>query len=217
MPPPTPEHPVATVRDVFQKPAGIHPFMKKLTRLWSVIPALAVLLAPCAPALEKASTNTTIPVATAPSGQRLAGNIHAQVNAYRQSLGKPALQRHVGLDRLAQQHAEFMHKNRGRFGKGNAGNLTHLGFEERTMAAQRGMGMSNVGENVGSCRGTKHPADTLVGAWKNSKGHHLNLKGGWTQTGIGVVVDADGTVFATQLFGTVNRSHHSMMNRMRAF
>lgn len=191
--------------------------MKKLTRLWSAIPAVAVLLAPCSPGIERRSTSIALPVATAPSGQRLAGSIHAQVNAYRQSLGKPALQRHAGLDRLAQQHAEFMRRNRGKFGKGNAGNLTHLGFEERTMMAQRGMGMSNVGENVGSCRGTTHPVDTLVGAWKSSKGHHMNLKGGWTQTGIGVVVDGDGTVFATQLFGTVNKSHQSMMNRMRAF
>jgi uncharacterized protein YkwD len=190
--------------------------MKKSIRFWSAIPTLAVLLAPCAPGLEKPST-TTIPVATAPAGHRLAGSIHAQVNAYRQSVGKPALRRHPGLDRLAQQHSEFMRRNRGKFGKGNAGNLTHLGFEERTMMAQRGMGMSDVSENVGSCRGTNHPADTLVGAWKKSKGHHMNLKAGWTQTGIGVVVDNDGTVFATQLFGNVNRSHQAMSNRMRAF
>jgi uncharacterized protein YkwD len=190
--------------------------MKKTTRIWSVIPALAVLLAPCAPGLEHPST-TTIPVATAPAGHRLAGSILAQVNAYRQSLGKPVLRRHVGLDRLAQQHCEFMRRNRGKFGKGNAGNLTHLGFEERTMMAQRGMGMSDVGENIGSCRGTNQPADTLVGAWKKSTSHHMNLKGGWTQTGIGVVVDDDGTVFATQLFGNVNPSHQTMSNRMRAF
>ena len=190
--------------------------MKKSTRLWSVIPALAVLLAPCAPGLEHKST-ATLPVATAPAGHRLGESIHAQVNAYRQSLGKPALQRHEGLDRLAQQHSEFMRRNRGKFGKGNARNLTHLGFEERTLMAQRGMRMNDVGENVGSCRGAHQPAGTLVGAWKKSKGHHMNLKGSWTQTGIGVVVDDDGTVFATQLFGNINRSHQAMTNRMRAF
>lgn len=190
--------------------------MKNLTRFWSAIPTLAVLLAPCAPGLDSAST--ALPVATASAGHgRLAGSIHAQVNAYRQSLGKPALQRHAGLDRLAQQHAEFMRRNRGKFGKGNAGNITHLGFEERSMMAQRGFGMSDVGENVGTCRGTTTPAGTLVEAWKKSKGHQMNLKGGWTQTGIGVVVDDDGTVFATQLFGNANNSHMSMTNRMRAF
>jgi uncharacterized protein YkwD len=190
--------------------------MKNLTRYWSAIPALAVLLAPCARALD--SSIAPLPVATAPAGHhRLAENIHSQVNAYRKSLGKPVLQRHAGLDRLAQLHAEFMRRNRGKFGKGTAGNITHLGFEGRTLMAQRGMGISDVGENVGTCRGTTRPANTLVDAWTKSKGHQMNLKGGWTQTGIGVVVDDDGTVFATQLFGNVNKSHMSMVNRMRAF
>jgi uncharacterized protein YkwD len=190
--------------------------MKNPTRLWSVIPALAVLLAPCAPGLEPSAT--TLPVTTAPAGQgRLAATIHGQVNAYRQSLGKPALQRHAGLDRLAQQHAEFMRRNRGKFGKGNAGNLTHHGFEERTLMAQRGMGISDVGENVGACQGAASAAGTLVEAWKKSRGHQMNLKGGWTQTGIGVVVDDDGTVFATQLFGNTSKSHLDLTNRMRSF
>ena len=191
--------------------------MKNLTRLWSAIPAMAALLAPCAPALDHGST-TTLPVATAATGHdRLAGNIHAQVNAYRQSLGKPGLKRNAGLDRLAQQHSEFMRRNRGKFGKGGKGNITHFGFEERSLMAQRGMGMSDVGENVGTCSRTGRPADVLVEAWKKSKGHQMNLKGGWTQTGIGVVVDADGTVFATQLFGNADRSHMTLVNRMRSF
>jgi len=178
---------------------------------------MAALLAPCAPALDHGST-TTLPVATAATGHdRLAGNIHAQVNAYRQSLGKPGLKRNAGLDRLAQQHSEFMRRNRGKFGKGCKGNITHFGFEERSLMAQRGMGMSDVGENVGTCSRTGRPADVLVEAWKKSKGHQMNLKGGWTQTGIGVVVDADGTVFATQLFGNADRSHMTLVNRMRSF
>ena len=110
-----------------------------------------------------------------------------------------------------------MRRNRGKFGKGSKGNLTHFGFEERSLMAQRGMGMSNVGENVGTCSRTGRPADVLVDAWKKSKGHQMNLKGGWSQTGIGVVVDADGTVFATQLFGNVDHSHMTLTNRMRSF
>ena len=109
-----------------------------------------------------------LPLATAAAGHgRLAGNIHAQVNAYRQSLGKPGLKRHAGLDRLAQQHSEFMRRNRGKFGKGSKGNLTHLGFEERSLMAQRGMGMSDVGENVGTCSRMGRLADILVEAWRN--------------------------------------------------
>jgi len=189
--------------------------MKKPTQLLCAIPLLVSLLAPCASALDQA---TALPVATASgSHEQLAGNIHSQVNAYRQSLGKPGLKRNAGLDRLARQHSEFMRRNRGKFGKGSKGNITHFGFEERSMMAQRGMGMSDVGENVATCSRTARPANVLVEAWKKSKGHQMNLKGSWTQTGIGVVVDADGTVFATQLFGNIDHSHMTLTNRMRSF
>ena len=174
--------------------------MKPMLRILSLVPAAALLAA--VPTSATAVDN--VPVT-------------AQVNAYRRSLGKPALQRHAGLDRLARRHAEFMRRNRGKFGKGGAGNLTHYGFEDRTLMAQRGMGMSDVGENVGSCRGVANAADVLVGAWKKSRGHQLNLKGIWTRTGVGVAVDSDGTVFATQLFGTESRSHFSLTDRMRRF
>ena len=111
-----------------------------------------------------------------------------------------------------------MCKNRGKFGKGIAGNLTHFGFEDRALAAQRGMRMSDVGENIGSCNGgAKAASNSLVDAWKRSSGHNMNLKGRWSQTGIGVVVDSDGTVFATQLFGNEDRSHLTMTERMRQF
>lgn len=148
----------------------------------------------------------------------LAGTIHAQVNSFRGSKGRDALNRHAGLDRMAQQHSEFMLKNRGKFGSGSAGSLTHYGFEERALAAQRTMGMANVAENIATCSGRgKGSASTLVNAWINSSGHVKNMKGKWDVTGIGVAVDSDGTVFATQLFATRNHSHMAMTDRMRQF
>jgi uncharacterized protein YkwD len=77
--------------------------------------------------------------------------------------------------------------------------------------------MSDISENIGRCRGAGRAGGTLVGAWRKSRGHHQNLKGDWTQTGIGVAVDADGTVFAAQIFGSTDRSHFRMTDRMRSF
>jgi len=173
-----------------------------------------MLLASCGPKLD----STTVLMSSGPVSKTdgtVAGNIHAQVNSYRQAQGKPALQRHSGLDRMAQQHSEFMRRNRGKFG-GSSGNLTHYGFEERAMNAQRAMSMSDVAENVASCSGNYgSAANTLVGAWKGSSSHDQNLRGKFTSTGIGVVVDDDGTVFATQLFASESHSHMAMRDSLR--
>ncbi len=184
------------------------------SRLW-VVAAGVTLLASCGPQLA----TTTVPMASkatvSSTDGSLAGTLHAQVNSYRASIGRPALRRHAGLDRMAQQHCEFMRKNRGKFGKSN---LTHYGFEERALAAQRMMNMSNVGENIATCSGMgKNSAPVVLQAWKNSSGHAKNMRGDWGVTGIGAVVDSDGTVFATQLFATENHSHLSLTNRMRQF
>ncbi|HEY1122392.1 MAG TPA: CAP domain-containing protein [Haloferula sp.] len=181
-----------------------------------VAAAGAMLLASCGPTLE----TSTVMMSSGPVSKTdgsVAGNIHAQINAYRASKGKSALPRHEGLDRMAQQHSEFMRRNRGKFG-GATGNLTHYGFEERALKAQRTMSMSGVAENVATCSGSYgSAANTLVGAWKNSSSHDKNIRGQWNATGIGVVVDTDGTVFATQLFASENHSPMAMTDRMRQF
>lgn len=189
--------------------------MKKNTlRRLLFLSAAAVSLGASASAVEPVLE----PVVTvAISSGNVADGIHAKVNAYRKSIGKPALQRHAGLDKLARQHSEFMRRNRGKFSLSSTGNISHFGFEGRTLAARRGLGMSDISENIGTCGGAGNAAGTLVEAWKKSRGHNLNLKGSWTQTGIGVVVDSDGTVFATQIFGIGGNSHMGMTERLRSF
>lgn len=142
--------------------------------------------------------------------------LHNSINNYRQSIGKAPLRRHSGLDRLAQQHCEFMAKNRGKFTLGSE-NISHYGFEERALAAQRAYSMQNVAENVagGTIRG--NVSSTLVDSWVNSKKHIFNIKGDWDATGLGVYTAPDGMVYATQIFATENRSHMALMDRMGAF
>jgi uncharacterized protein YkwD len=179
--------------------------------------AVSMLLASCGPQL----TTTTVPMSSASASKgdgSLAGTIHAQVNSFRSSVGRKQVRRHAGLDRMAQQHSEFMRMNRGKFGKGSAGNLTHYGFEERALKAQRMMSMGEVAENIATCsRQGSNAVPVLVNAWKNSSGHMKNMKGNWDVTGVGVSVDSDGTVFATQIFANEDHSHMTTTNRMRQF
>lgn len=174
---------------------------------------VALLSVSCGPQLELASVPMSS-AAPARGDSSLAGNVHSQVNSHRGAIGKSSLPRHAGLDRLAQQHSEFMVRNRGKI----KGGLTHYGFEERAMAAQRLMGMSNVAENIATCSGSfSSPSSTLVGAWKNSSGHAKNMKSNWDVTGVGVAVAPDGSVFATQIFASQSHSHMAMTDRMRQF
>ncbi|MEM9236673.1 MAG: hypothetical protein AAGB14_07830, partial [Verrucomicrobiota bacterium] len=96
-------------------------------------------------------------------------------------------------------------------------NISHYGFEERTLHAQRRLGMSSVAENVagGVIRGDI--ASQLTGAWTGSKKHLYNLKQDWDATGIGVYVADDGMVYATQIFATKSNSQMQMVDRFRQF
>lgn len=197
--------------------------MMKIPKLFismsMAVAAAVVLVASCSPPTHsvRVPMSNEPPPPTASDGS-LAGSIHAQVNDYRRSQGKPALPRHAGLDRMAREHAESMRRNRSQPVRSASRRISHDGFEERSLEARRLMGMREVGENVGTCRGGRSgAAGTLVSAWTGSAGHRMNLKGAWSSTGIGAVVDADGTVFAVQVFGTDDRSHLALSDRMRSF
>lgn len=149
---------------------------------------------------------------TSPSGQ-----VFQAVNAYRRSQGAAELQRHPGLDRLAQQHCEYLRQHRGTFVL-NGKNVSHIGFEGRALYAREVYHMENISENVASANHTgTNPAPVLLTLWKNSKDHQKTMVDAWTHSGIGVVVDADGMVFADQLFATVSSSQVAARNRFNRF
>lgn len=133
------------------------------------------------------------------SDTSLSGRVFAEVNSYRASKGKASLQRHAGLDRLAQQHCEYLVKTAGSYdlyGK----NVSHIGFEGRALTARQAYNISSLGENVVSS--TNHSPKHLVDVWAGSKTHEHNMRSDWHSTGIGTAVTPDGTVISTQLFGT---------------
>lgn len=194
---------------------GCCPYMKTpLCYRWVAV-GCAALLASCASRLD----TTKVPMSSVPShaDASLAGKIHANVNHFRGSIGRQPLTRHAGLDRIAQAHSEFMMNNRGRFAV-DGRNVSHYGFEERVLTAQRLMSMQNLAENVAAGeRMVGDPAGQLVNAWKSSAKHSYNMSQNWNATGIGVAIAEDGSVFATQIFATRNDSHMALTDRFRSF
>ncbi|MBK1817795.1 CAP domain-containing protein [Luteolibacter yonseiensis] len=161
-----------------------------------------------------------IPVSTTSSKQdpSLTGQLLQEVNSYRRNHGARELQRHAGLDRLAQKHCEFLRQNRGKFGIRGQANVSHMGFDGRALMARQNYNMLTCAENVASTSDTSHGiAPTLVKIWTNSKSHQKNMVDDWTHTGIGIVKDSDGTVFSTQLFGTISYSQMTSRNRFNGY
>jgi uncharacterized protein YkwD len=159
-------------------------------------------LVSCAPESSVAPTKIPVSSSSARASGSLSNRILQEVNAYRASTGAKPLTRNPGLDRLAQEHCEFLRKNRGTF-KVHGSNVSHQGFESRTLMARRYYNISQLGENVAAVGGgaTSAPGK-MVQLWSASPSHNFAMKGKhWSDTGIGVVVDSDGMVFATQLFG----------------
>jgi len=169
-------------------------------------------LASCMPAVT-----TDLPVSRPNQPEAaIAAQLYQDINAYRREHGGKDLQRNVALDHLAQQHSEFLRTNRGKFSIYGS-NVSHYGFESRSLAAQQFYHMNQVGENVASTpsRGTATAA-RLVSLWAHSPNHDSNMRYGWTYTGIGVVEDRDGMVFATQMFGSYKAPmQRDMLNSLR--
>ena len=184
-------------------------------------PYLKVIAVACAGALASCATppkTTRMPVsATLRPDSSVTGGVLQEVNSYRRDHGASDLERHAGLDRLAQEHSEYLMAHRGTFSLSGK-NVSHIGFEGRTLIARERFQMESVSENVVAASHLgKNPAPTLVKLWSESKDHEYNMRSSWTHTGIGLVVDSDGMVFCTQLFATVNYSQLASRQRFSGF
>ncbi len=178
---------------------------------------LKVIVVACAGVLASCATppqTTKVPMsASLHPDHSLSGQVLQEVNSYRRSHGASELQRHAGLDRLAQEHCEYLRQHRGSFGIYGA-NVSHFGFEGRAMMARERFQMQSCSENVAAANYPgKSPAPILVKLWSESESHNYNMLASWTHTGVGVVVDSDGMVFSTQLFATVAYSQIASRGR----
>lgn len=189
--------------------------MRPISRFVATVLAIPLILAACQ---DSAGIPPREPlfVRDDPRNLQELARLEGEVNRYRRSLGKNPIQRHPGLDRLAQLHCEFMAMNPGKFELGSD-IITHYGFEERSLRAQRQYGLLSLAENVAGGPYSSSMASRFARAWIASPGHDFNLRHDWDATGFGVHITPSGTAYATQLFGTRSGSHFQMTDRMRSF
>lgn len=194
-----------------------------------LVAGAALFLASCASDLDVTPTKTKVsmsssqtsaagvaPSKSTGSKSRLVKDLDSSIDNYRRSIGKKPIPRHRGLDRLAQDHCEFMARNKGKFTLGSE-IISHYGFEERAFLAEQRYGMASLAENVAGGVIEGDVSSQLVQAWRNSSDHNYNLKQDWNATGIGVHVAPDGTVYATQIFGLQSMSQMALTDRFRQF
>ncbi len=159
---------------------------------------------------------TKIKVSANSQDRLVASQIFDQVNTYRKSKGSGPLLGHPALNRMAEQHSEYMRGNRGKFNL-NGKNVSHIGSEGRAVEAMRMHHFISFSENVAAApkaSSVSQSAANLVTLWIHSPDHEAAMRNpDYTHTGVGIVTDADGTIFATQLFGTLTDS--PMNDRMR--
>lgn len=186
-------------------------------------PLLAVALAAALASCAQNQQPTKMPVSAslreaspARAAKPDAAKLFREVNSYRSSIGASQLQRHAGLDNLAQAHCEYLAKRSGQFSIYGS-YVSHMGFDGRTVLAREKYQMENLSENVAASNRTGDKAQNILTLWQKSKEHHKNMSDKWTHTGVGMVVGPDGMVYATQLFATVTMSQMARRERFNRF
>jgi uncharacterized protein YkwD len=115
---------------------------------------------------------------------------HNQINAYRKSKGLTALTWNETIAVQARKHSQNMANGQTPFG--------HSGFADRVAATK--IVYSGAAENVAYNQGYTKPADQAVKGWLLSPGHKKNIEGNYKLAGLGVVKNAKGEIYFTQVF-----------------
>ncbi|NJL83177.1 MAG: CAP domain-containing protein [Chloroflexaceae bacterium] len=140
------------------------------------------------------------PVAQAPTAQKPATATlsaveraaYEQINQYRRSQGLPPLQIHPAIVEQARNHSR-------RMAQGQA-NFSHVGFEGRIQAIAKSLTYRSAAENIAFNQGYSDPASQAVQGWLKSPGHHKNIVGNFTLTGVGVAQNSKNEYYFTQIF-----------------
>jgi uncharacterized protein YkwD len=115
------------------------------------------------------------------------------VNNYRITKNLSPLVWNDALATVARAHSQQM-------GRGTVP-MGHAGFEDRVAVIQKTMAVRAIAENVAYTVGYENPADVAVQGWLQSPGHLANIENSqYTQTGIGITINEEGSYFFTQIF-----------------
>ncbi|MFK7972621.1 MAG: CAP domain-containing protein [Bacteroidia bacterium] len=131
---------------------------------------------------------------TTSNAERISAHLHYVVNQYRASKGLVKLSRKSALDAIAQKHAEDVASGRVPF--------SHDGFKKRVEAVKGYVKFPyKAAENLyGIVRPPKVVAPNALKGWIDSPGHHVNLKGKFLYTGIGVARASNGEWIVCQFY-----------------
>lgn len=118
-------------------------------------------------------------------------DLHNRINNHRSTHNLPHLQRDYRIDYEARKHAETM---------AVAGRLSHDGFSTRlNNIKNQGLTWRAAAENVAYNCSYSDPNGVALRGWLNSSGHHRNIDGSYTLTGIGISY-WKGCYWYTQMF-----------------
>ncbi|MBD2040944.1 CAP domain-containing protein [Microcoleus sp. FACHB-672] len=146
---------------------------------------------PTQPVTTTAPESASKPL-TATEFAALEQSIHDQVNQYRASQKLPPLKLDPRISEVCRQHSKGMASEGVPFG--------HEGFEQRANAIEKSIAYRSVAENVAYNFGYSNPGKQAVEGWIKSPGHQKNMVGDFDLTGIGIVKNAKGEYYFTQIF-----------------
>jgi uncharacterized protein YkwD len=118
--------------------------------------------------------------------------VHSQINQVRQQQGLSPLTLDATISEQARIHSQNMADGKVPF--------SHEGFQQRVQAISVKISYSSAAENVAYNMGYDDPASQAVQGWIKSPGHYTNIVGDSNLTGIGVVKNAKGEYYFTQIF-----------------
>lgn len=142
------------------------------------------------PANETSSSATKAATTIRPT--QLEKSVHKQINQYRAERNLPPLTLDGRISEQARLHSRAMANGKVPFG--------HGGFDARIAAINRVIPYRSAAENVAFNKGYSNPAQQAVEGWIKSPGHRINIEGQYSLTGIGIVKNAKGEYYFTQIF-----------------
>lgn len=156
---------------------------RKTIKTILLIAISALILSGCPDGEEKGGTDVQIL-------NEIELSVFEQINQYRVDWGLTPLILNVEIVTQARNHSQNMADGAVPFG--------HEGLAER--AAATGIKIGSVSENVAYYQAVPDVATRVVNGWLESEAHHQNIIGDFNLTGIGVIQNAAGRYYFTQIF-----------------
>ncbi|SKB14434.1 Allergen V5/Tpx-1-like protein [Planktothrix sp. PCC 11201] len=189
---------------ISQKPVFPHrndtlsTILKKRTMFKLPVMGIVLLLGGCTFLSKTNLISPSLPevkpiLASTPSNlEKLELSVYQQVNEYRKSKNLPLLKLDPNISEQSRIHSYAMANGKVAFG--------HGGAEARFQKISQFVPWREIAENVAFNSGYVDPGKEAVKGWIESPGHQRNMVGNFDLTGVGIVKNAKGEYYFTQIF-----------------